>query len=334
MLKVSVVIPTFNRGYIIKEALRNIDLQTWKDFEVIVIDDGSTDNTEEILRKVPSSNSRVRYVRHETNRGVSAARNTGILSSNGEYIAFLDSDDRWVSTKLEEQMRVFHHSPNHIGLVHTAYRVHQPNGRMYPRFPRFEGNVFRQLLGRSSILCSSVIVPRSVFDEVGLFDERMMIAQDYDMWLRITREYLVRFVPLLLVDYYTTYDDRLSLNRRREAIDRLQIYRKFRKEIEWFNVRHRHLYFIAKCLILGGKRRLGQRILVNVVYSNPKDMRYILFLAYSFITNWDRRIHYKIFTSLTSLSRQIEARSELKTKPRKDFILRARIESYTSRATK
>jgi len=308
MIKVSVVVPTFNRGYLIQQVLNNMSLQTWKDFEVIVVDDGSNDNTEEILKKWCSKNSRTRYVKFDVNRGISAARNAGISNSDSEYIAFLDSDDRWHPTKLEEQMRVFQNSSDIIGLIHTGYTIHELNGRVQHKFPRFEGDVFRRLLseGKNFILISSVIVPRKILDDVGLFDEHLISSQDYDLWLRITKKYPVRFVPKLLVDYYTTHSDRLSLKPKLAAMDYLLLYRKFQREIELFNVRHRFFYFLAKSLLKGGKSELGRAILLKAIRENPKDMRYILFLAYSFLIKWDNYVGSRAFDSLSLVYERME----------------------------
>ena len=111
--KVSVIIPTYNRAHLVGRAIRSVLNQTYQDFEIIVVDDGSTDNTEEVVKSF--NDPRIRYIRHEKNRGGSAACNTGIRAARGEYIAFQDSDDEWLPEKLEKQMQVFENTPTGVG---------------------------------------------------------------------------------------------------------------------------------------------------------------------------------------------------------------------------
>lgn len=115
---VSIIIPTYNRSKTIKRSINSVLYQTYDDFEIIVIDDGSSDGTDKVIKEF--NDSRIKYVRHELNRGASAARNTGIKLSRGKYIAFQDSDDVWVPDKLEKQMNVFKSSENNFGVVFSA----------------------------------------------------------------------------------------------------------------------------------------------------------------------------------------------------------------------
>ena len=104
---VSIIIPTYNRAHLIGRAIQSVLNQTYQNFEIIVVDDGSTDNTEEMIKEFQKHDKRIKYIRHEKNRGGAAARNTGIKVARGEYIAFQDSDDEWLPEKLEKQMDVF-----------------------------------------------------------------------------------------------------------------------------------------------------------------------------------------------------------------------------------
>ena len=118
---VSVIIPTYNRAKLLPRAIKSVLNQTFKDFEVIIVDDGSTDNTEEVINEFQKHNKRIKYIRHEKNKGAAAARNTGIKIAQGEYIAFQDSDDEWLPNKLEKQMEIFESAPAEIGVVYTDY---------------------------------------------------------------------------------------------------------------------------------------------------------------------------------------------------------------------
>jgi len=106
---VSVIIPTYNRAHLVGRSIQSVINQTYQDFEIIVVDDGSTDNTEDIIKEFQKKDKRIKHIKHNKNKGGSAARNTGIRAARGEYIAFLDSDDEWMPTKLEKQTSYFNH---------------------------------------------------------------------------------------------------------------------------------------------------------------------------------------------------------------------------------
>jgi len=126
---VSVIISTYNRAHLIGRAIQSVLNQTYQDFEVIVVDDGSTDNTEEIVKSF--NDPRIRYIRHEKNKGAAAARNTGIKAARGKYIAFQDSDDEWLPEKLEKQMKVFENAPPEAGVVYTDMQRINEDGEHY-----------------------------------------------------------------------------------------------------------------------------------------------------------------------------------------------------------
>lgn len=118
---VSVIIPTYNRAHLVGRAIQSVLNQTYKDFELIIVDDGSTDNTEDIIKKYQKKDERIKYIRRKKNKGGSVARNTGINAAIGEYIAFLDSDDEWLTEKLERQMKVFKSTSSEVGVVYSGF---------------------------------------------------------------------------------------------------------------------------------------------------------------------------------------------------------------------
>lgn len=195
---VSVIIPTYNRAHLVGRAIRSVLNQTYQDFEIIVVDDGSTDNTEEVVKSF--NDPRIRYIRHEKNRGGSAARNTGIRATYGEFIAFLDSDDEWLPEKLEKQVLIC--SDEQIGLVYTGRKViDSQSGQVLSKIvPDKEGNVYEQLLERDFIgTCSSVMVKKEALENIKGFDETLPARQDWDCWLRIARNYKVACIREVLV---------------------------------------------------------------------------------------------------------------------------------------
>ena len=217
-LSFSVIVPTYNRGHLLPRALNSIAAQTQTPLEVIVVDDGSTDDTIAILRReYPDV-----VILEETHRGVSAARNRGIQASRGDWIAFLDSDDEWLPEKLARQNAALVSTPT-ILLCHTE-EVWVRNGvRVNPmkKHAKRGGGIFEDCLPLCCMSPSSVVVHREVLEDVGVFDESLPACEDYDLWLRITSRYPVVFIDEPLVVKHGGHNDQLS--RRYWGMDRFRI---------------------------------------------------------------------------------------------------------------
>ncbi len=202
---VSVVLPTYKRMHLVRRAVHSALWQTFGDLEVIVVDDASPDVTAEVVRQV--DDPRLRYVRHETNRGLAAARNTGIAHARGAYIAFLDDDDLWLPDKLEKQLRCFEQSAPSVGAVHCGFLRWQampPYRGVVPTGPsELQGHaLFKLLIRKAFTQPSALVVKRCVVDEIGLFDEAFVRVEDTDFILRIATRYEFGFVPENLLLYY------------------------------------------------------------------------------------------------------------------------------------
>lgn len=213
--KVSVIITTFNRRSYLKEAVESVVSQDFTDREIIVIDDGSTDGTAEIAATLP-----VRYIGKE-NGGISSARNAGLHAASGEYIAFLDVDDLWKKRKLSTQMEVMTSSG---ALLSYTDEVWIRDGKWLNqklRHRKYSGWIFEQCLRLCIISPSSAVIHRSVFEDVGPFDENLPVCEDYDMWLRITARYPVAFIEKPLIIKRGGHNDQLS--RAYEGMDRFRI---------------------------------------------------------------------------------------------------------------
>lgn len=195
---VSVIIPTYNSAKYIKETLDSVFNQTYKNIEVIVVDDGSVDNTREILEKY---NSKIKYI-YQGNKGPSAARNRGIKEARGSYIAFLDSDDLWLPEKLEKHTSLFMKNLS-LKLTYCAGYYEDEKGSILKTFSLekySQQKLIEILVTRNCIgSASRVIVDKECFDKVGLFDERLEVAEDWDMWLRICRKFEFRCINKPLV---------------------------------------------------------------------------------------------------------------------------------------
>ncbi|MCL6557363.1 MAG: glycosyltransferase [Firmicutes bacterium] len=227
---VSVIIPTYNRAHLIGRAIRSVLEQTYQDFEIIVVDDGSSDNTEEVVKSF--NDPRIRYIRHEQNRGGSAARNTGIRAARGEYIAFLDSDDEWLPEKLERQVQTLINLDEATGLIYTGLRFVGHNGAIIrEQQPRFKGYLLENLLRRNVIgTTSSVMVRRSCIQRVGLFDEVLPSRQDLDLWVRIAKEFKIDCVPEVLTVHYV-HEQRITANLEAKIKGHVLFLAKYEHEL-------------------------------------------------------------------------------------------------------
>jgi glycosyltransferase involved in cell wall biosynthesis len=208
MPKVSVIIPTYNRLHMVKEAIDSVLAQEFEDLELIVVDDGSTDRTAD---EVKEYGGRVKLLAYSENRGVSAARNRGILKAKGKYIAFLDSDDLWVKNKLKIQTDFLDGNPQYP-LCYTDEIWIRRGKRVNPRIKhsKYSGWIFEKCLPLCLISPSSAMMRKIVFRKVGLFDEALPVCEDYDLWLRITSRFPVFFIPKKLIIKRGGHPDQLS----------------------------------------------------------------------------------------------------------------------------
>ncbi len=219
MAAVSVIIPTFNRAEKTARAVASVLNQRFTDREVIVVDDGSTDMTREVLRQFEEC---IQIVAHATNRGVSAARNRGIEASTAPLVAFLDSDDYWLPEKLSVQTAFFDENP-HAMICQTEETWIRNGKRANPRKRHLKpsGDVFEPSLELCLVSPSAVMLKRSLLSEVGVFDEGLPACEDYDLWLRIACRYPVFLIRQSLVIKEGGHDDQLS--GRFPGMDRFRI---------------------------------------------------------------------------------------------------------------
>lgn len=203
---VSVIIPTYNRAYILPKAIESVVKQTHRSLEVIVVDDGSKDETPRIIPKYP-----VRYVRLPRNFGPSFARNRGIMKSKANFLAFLDSDDRFLPHKIEKQLRFLDKNPWYK-LVQTEEIWYKGNRRLNPR--KHHAKAKGYFLHRAVKLCvvsiSTVLMHREVFNRVGYFDETFPLCEDYEFWLRVALHYPMGLIEEALVIKDGGREDQLS----------------------------------------------------------------------------------------------------------------------------
>lgn len=199
---VSVIIPSYNCEEYIGKAIDSVLQQSYNNIELIIVNDGSTDRTEDIIKKYSTS---IKYI-SQSNQGVSTARNTGILAADGEYISFLDSDDIWNLETLGLQLGYFVSHPD-VGLVYGDMELFDHTGTLSENWlvraggPRPEGFIFQELIFQCLFQTSTVMVRREVLDDVGLFDSALPLGEDYDLWLRIAAKYKIGYIPKVLTGY-------------------------------------------------------------------------------------------------------------------------------------
>ena len=215
---ISVIIPTYNRAYCLPRAIDSVLAQSHPIEKICVIDDGSTDNTQQLLQ---SNYPQIDYIRQE-NKGVSAARNEGIRKIKSQWIAFLDSDDEWLPRKIEKQLFELTQQPMYK-LIHcdevwirNGVRVNAMN-----KHRKSGGDIFECCLPLCVISPSASIIQRELLLEVGMFDESLPACEDYDLWLRICSRYPVLYVNEKLLRKYGGHDDQLS--RQHWGMDRFRV---------------------------------------------------------------------------------------------------------------
>ena len=206
-MDISVIIPTYNRKNTLPRAVESVLNQAYKPVEIIIVDDGSTDGTKEWFSEM---HPLVHYI-YQVNSGVSLARNTGINSARGDWIALLDSDDEWLPDKLELQVKLLQNNAE-LRFCHTN-EIWIRNGvriNQMKKHQKYGGNIFKKCLDICRISPSSSLFHTSVIKDVGLFDESLDVCEDYDLWLRITAKYPVLFLDQPLIKKFGGHTDQLS----------------------------------------------------------------------------------------------------------------------------
>jgi glycosyltransferase involved in cell wall biosynthesis len=239
MPKVSVIIQTYNRGEFLHSAIESALNQTFADIEIIVSDDKSTDHTREVVKSF--SDRRIKYILNQGNKGVSAARNSAILASKGEYIAFLDDDDEWLPHKIQRQVEVLDKSePNICGVHSNLLVIDKMTGKIIPYDPgkkKFKGNLLNQLSLGDPIRTSTVVIRKMCLDEIGLFDETISYMEDRDLWIRLSKNWDFEYISDPLIKYYLHDNAHLSQNLEAQTGGReklLERYQHLFKKNKWY----------------------------------------------------------------------------------------------------
>ncbi len=211
MPRVSVIIPTYNRADFLKNAISSVLQQSYTDFEIIVSDDRSTDHTHALVTSL--NDNRIKYIKNSGNKGPSAARNHAILASTGKYIAFLDDDDEWLPEKLEKQISVLERSNKNICGIHSGIiAIDRRSDKIIveePRTKMLRGNLLYVLGVCNPIKTTTLVVKRKCLDKIGLFDETLSYGEDWDLLIRLSKNWDIEYIYEPLVKYF--YHDRGQL---------------------------------------------------------------------------------------------------------------------------
>ncbi|MGA1980071.1 MAG: glycosyltransferase [Sedimentisphaerales bacterium] len=295
---VSIIIPTYNRSRLIARAVKSVLNQTYQNFELIIVDDGSTDDTREIVAGF--NDKRIRYVRHEENKGEAAARNTGIKVARGGYIAYQDSDDEWFPEKLARQMELLENASPQVGVIYTGFWKMENLRKTYIPFSwvnQKNGDIHRELLKGNFIGSPVVLIKKDCFNRVGLFDERLRNLVDWEMWIRISKLYHFRCVdePLVIAHYGS---DNVSDNSD-SLIDALElILEKNRDEFkEEKRLLAGHWINIGKLLVAKGRVEKGRQYIVDALRLYPFSIRLLSVALLVFFG-----LHGKIVSTLHAIT--------------------------------
>jgi glycosyltransferase involved in cell wall biosynthesis len=291
---ISVILPTHNRGHSIKRAIQSVLDQTYQNFELIIVDDGSKDNTEEIVKEY--EDQRIRYIKHEINQGAGVARNTGLKSARGAYIAFQDSDDEWLPEKLQKQIEVYQRATADIGVVYTdMYRISEVGEMKYWKSPVIKKG---QLINPKTLDyqtqglgIQSTLIRRDCFNIVGLFDENLPRWIDLELFIRLSKYYEFICIRDPLVKYYAT--EGISSNLNNLNIARAYLIQKYSEE---FKKNRKYLasqqYYISanmfRCRNYGQSITWMKKVITTypLILIHPRIIRYNLGVILSKFISW------------------------------------------------
>lgn len=295
MGKISVIIPTHNRADILPRAIRSVQKQTRPVDEIIVVSDGSTDNTEEVVKELAEHDGRIHLIAYHPGHNGNYARNRGLETATGEYIAFLDDDDEWLPRKTELQMELFEKDPD-VGLVYSSQNcIYLDTGISYQTQPMWRGDLSKRIFIRGEMgTPSQVMVRKDILEQTGFFDLELSALQDYDLWIRCCLVTKVDFVPEPCINYYnSTKTNQVSANTENYIRSRLYIREKYRAEIAKFGkdfedkvdviVQNR----IAERCLRNGQNKKARCYALNAWKIKPSKVSVMLIVAslfpYSFI---------------------------------------------------
>ncbi|OQX55888.1 MAG: hypothetical protein B5M53_03595 [Candidatus Cloacimonas sp. 4484_209] len=293
---VSVIIPTYNRAHIVGRAIQSVLDQTYQDFEIVVIDDGSNDNTEEVVKGFTDEKIRYIRIRHGKNNSPSAAINAGIKAARGKYVAFLDSDDEWVKKKLEKQMSVFKEVPSSVGVVYAGLLRIEGDRRIYipsPRIEPKEGDIHDNLLKGNFVTPPTVIAKKECFTKVGAFDEQLPRLEDWELWIRISKCYHFKYIDEPLVISYHMPDSRSAKRDNLIKAYKMILEKHFKNIQKYRRPLAEHYLYVGHLLCLSGEMQQGRNYFMKAMSIRTYPLNIKFFLP-TFISLFGQSTYVKI----------------------------------------
>jgi glycosyltransferase involved in cell wall biosynthesis len=281
---VSIIMPVYNREQTVKKAIESVLSQTYSHFELIIVDDASTDQSATIIRSI--IDERIRYFSHDTNRGGSAARNTGILQAKGKWLAFQDSDDIWKEDKLEKQMQfVFGMNSDSLSIIYTSFTRHKEGIKeLIPQRDdrKKHGYIHKELIEENFISTQTVLLPKECFTPNQLFDEDLPRFQDWELWLRLSLSYPFIWIEEPLVDVYYT-EGSISSNHEKLVIAYEKILTKHQSLFEQAGSYYLASYLCSygHNLCLAGDTKRGRKVLFQAYRENKKSVKCLISMVSS-----------------------------------------------------
>jgi glycosyltransferase involved in cell wall biosynthesis len=278
MPRVSVIIPTHNRAESLHSAITSVLNQTFQDFEIIIIDDASNDHTREVIASF--NDARIKIIHNQVSKGAAGARNIAIMNSSCEYVAFLDDDDEWLPEKLKIQTSLLDNSSMEIGGVCTGYfTIEQMCGRILSTV----NSETIDLAKGNSIATSSILLRRACFEKCGLFDESMLASSDYDMWIRISKEFSFKIIKNTLVKYCIN-ENGLTLNFEKKSRSLEILLNKhedfFKSDAKGYSKQYLELGVIY---CYNGELKNGRKAFGKSIRMNPFEIRNYFYFTLSLL---------------------------------------------------
>jgi glycosyltransferase involved in cell wall biosynthesis len=298
---ISVIIPAHNRAGLLPRAIRSILSQTYDNYEAVIADDCSTDNTEEVVKSF--KDERIVYVRHNRNRGANAARNTGIRLARGRFIAFLDSDDEYLPRKLERTVEILNDSLPDVGVVYSCVLRTRGEGRgMIKCLDRgISGNIYIQELLANYVCIDTALVRKECFSKE-LFDEDLPGYQDWDLFIRLARHYKFVYIdePLAIWHHEDTRE-RISNNLRSVIVANKRFLEKYGEDLKAFPKQHSDFFYRIghNCCKLGETKE-GRSYLRRSLAHYPLNTKAMMALALSSLGS---AVYKKMVTTRQSCQR-------------------------------
>ena len=304
MPKISIIIPTYNSSKFIKRTINSVLNQTLQDWELLIVDDTSTDNTVELIHEFLKKDQRIRFYKTLRNSGAPALpKNLGIEKAMGEYIAFLDHDDEWLPLKLEKQLEIFESSHNEkLGVVSCFINIINNKNKLILKYKKnYKKDIIKNLVKKNFLLTSSCVMVKSIiFKKIGSFDSKFGISDDLDMWIRIaTNSYDFDYVPEYLVNYISHGNNACYNANKTNKEECILMFEKHKDLFLKYHKERIGFYYFHK-----GNNKMARRYLMKNIFSTEKDfeerVKSIAFIILTYCPKLENNFR-KIFSKIKNI---------------------------------